>query len=519
LPKLALSCYKIAGLNFFANLQSQNEIFFMAVSHQLKNQHLMWRAGFGPAAAQIPDLSAVTPNELYKALQKASAKKPVYIDVADDYLKGLVMGFQELGRQQKKELPKEEKKMIQQKNREAVRNLNLYWLNEMTGSDAQLREKMAFFWHGHFACRNLNVFFQQQLLDVIRRNALGNFRDLLHEVSKTAAMLNFLNNNQNRKDHPNENFAREVMELFTLGRGHYSEQDVKEAARAFTGWGANIKGEFVFRKFQHDDNSKTFLAKTGNFDGDDVLEMILDKPQTAQFICRKIYRFFVNEQVDEDKVAWLADFFYKNDYDISRLMQVVFTSDWFYDEKNIGCKIKSPVELIAGLQRILPMKLQNEEALLIVQRVLGQLLFYPPNVAGWPGGRAWIDSSTLMMRMRLPQLINDTDELNVTPKSDDDQMMGRKDDNISSRQGWNKMRAGGSGGKAINAEIDWPVYIKNFENTPREKLIDGISAVLLQTKTGVNAEVIKQFSDESNRDILVKTATIQLMSTPEYQLC
>jgi uncharacterized protein (DUF1800 family) len=115
----------------------------------------------------------------------------------------------------------------------------------MVSSKSQLREKLSFFWHGHFACRNLNVFYQQGLLDVIRRNALGNFRDLLHEVSRSAAMLFFLNNQQNRKDQPNENFAREVMELFTLGRGNYTETDIKEAAKAFTGWGANVKGEFI----------------------------------------------------------------------------------------------------------------------------------------------------------------------------------------------------------------------------------------------------------------------------------
>src|SRR4030095_7613275 len=142
----------------------------------------------------------------------------------------------------------------------------------MVNSRAQLREKMAFFWHGHFACRNLNVFYQQALLDVIRRNALGSFRDMLHEVSKSAAMLNFLNNQQNRKDHPNENFAREVMELFTLGRGNYTEHDIKEAARAFTGWSATLKGEFVFRKFNHDFGTKTVLGKSGDLTGEDVLD-------------------------------------------------------------------------------------------------------------------------------------------------------------------------------------------------------------------------------------------------------
>src|SRR5438067_1015447 len=160
----------------------------MALSNQLKNQHLMWRAGFGPAVEQLDVLDKASPDKLYKALQKSSSKKPEYIEAADNYLQGLMMGIQDAGRLQKQEMSRKE---LQKKSREGIRNLNIYWINEMVNTDAQLREKMAFFWHGHFACRNLNVFFQQELLDVIRQNALGNFRDLLHEVSKTAAMLNF----------------------------------------------------------------------------------------------------------------------------------------------------------------------------------------------------------------------------------------------------------------------------------------------------------------------------------------
>src|ERR1043165_8623322 len=341
-------------------------------SNQLKNQHLMWRAGFGPAASQIEQLKSISPNQLFKALEKASAKKPVFLDARDDYLKGLVKGLEEEG-MRRKMLDPDERRNIQQQTRQAIRSLNLLWLEEMVHSDAQLTEKMAFFWHGRFASRNLNVFYQQQMLDVIRNNALGSFRDLLHGVSKSAAMLNFLNAQQNRKDHPNENFAREVMELFTLGRGNYTEHDIKEAARAFTGWGANLKGEFVFRKFQHDDGSKTVVGKTGNFIGEDVLDILLEQKQCANFITQKIYRFFVNEDVDKAKVDWLAARFYKNDYNIGKLMEDIFTSDWFYDEKNIGTRIKSPVELLAGIRRVLPMEIDNQEAQLQVQRVLGQV--------------------------------------------------------------------------------------------------------------------------------------------------
>jgi uncharacterized protein (DUF1800 family) len=488
----------------------------MPLSNQLKNQHLLWRAGFGPAVEQVDNLDKLSPQTLYKAIQKASSKKPEYIQAADNYLQGLMMGIQDVGKQQKQEMSQEQRKQLRQKSREGIRNLNLYWLKEMVNTDAQLREKMAFFWHGHFACRNLNIFFQQELLDVIRQNALGNFRDLLHEVSKTAAMLNFLNNNQNKKDHPNENFAREVMELFTMGRGNYSEHDVKEAARAFTGWGANAKGEFVFRKFQHDGGSKTVLGKTGNFDGDEVLEILLEQKQTAKFISQKVYKFFVNDNIDQQKVEWLADRFYKSDYDLGKLMEDLFTSDWFFDEKNIGSRIKSPIELLVGLQRMLPMKLENEEALLLLQRVLGQMLFYPPNVAGWPGGKTWIDSSTLMMRMRIPQLINDRDEFNVKPKTDDDQMMGSNDDEMKQNSGGKQM---GRAGRPINAEVDWRKYLSFYDKVAREELVNDISGLLLQTKKAVSAEVINEYADAVSKENFIKTATIQIMSTPEYQLC
>jgi uncharacterized protein (DUF1800 family) len=489
------------------------------LSTQLKNQHLMWRAGFGPAAAQLEQLKKISPQQLYKALQKASAKKPEYIDVADNYLKGLVMGIDDAAKQSKKDLDKDDKKTIRQKQRDSIKNLNLTWLNEMVSSNAQLREKLSLFWHGHFASRNINVFYQQGILDVIRSNALESFRYLLHGVSKSAAMLNFLNANQNRKGHPNENFAREVMELFTLGRGNYSENDIKEAARAFTGWGANAKGEFIFRKFQHDDGTKTIFGKTGNFSGEEVLDLLLERKETAQFITKKIYKYFVNENIDPSKTQWLAERFYKNDYHIGKLMEDIFTSDWFYDEKNIGVRIKSPIELLAGMQRMLPMELDNSEALLLVQRALGQMLFYPPNVAGWPGGKTWIDSSTLMLRLRLPQLISDKDDFNVVPKTDDDQSMGRmENEEVTATKGKANKRLGKLG-KLIKADIEWNAYTKNFESIPRESLTKALMDALFQTKTNLITGALKNYVDETGRENFIKTATIQLMSTPEYQMC
>ena len=495
----------------------------MVVTNQLKNQHLLWRAGFGPMAEELGQLTNATQKAYFQALVKASRKNPAYLDLADNYIKGLSMGIEEVGRTQRKELTDEEKKKVRQQSRENIRSLNLAWLNEMVHSESQLREKMSLFWHGHFASRNLNILYQQQLLDAIRRNALGNFGTLLKEVSRSAAMINFLNNNQNRKDHPNENFAREVMELFTMGRGNYTENDIKEAARAFTGWGANVRGEFVFRKQFHDFGQKTVLGKSGNLDGDAVLDILLEQKQTARYITTKLYRYFVNEQVDADKIEWLSGRFYQSNYDLSALMQDIFTSDWFFNEKNIGTRIKSPIELIVGIRRMIPMELQNEDVQLLVQRLLGQVLMYPPNVAGWPGGKSWIDSSSLMFRLRLPQLLNDADELNISPKDDDDQMMGMADNqNKDMAKGGAKNTSRAANRmmrQQIQADINWDAYTKQFAKTPKEKLVSEIGKTLLQVPSGVSEKILMQHANTDNRDAFIKTITIQLMATPEYQLC
>jgi len=483
----------------------------MAVSNQLRNQHLLWRAGFGPMAEDFTEISSASSASYVKALFKASAKAPEYIDVADSALKGLVMGIDEVGNQQKRQLSDEQKKQLREQSRENIKSLNITWLNEMINSNQQLREKMSLFWHGHFASRNLNILYQQQLLDIIRKNALGNFGDLLTGVSKSAAMINFLNNNQNKKDHPNENFAREVMELFTMGRGNYTENDIKEAARAFTGWGATLAGDFAFRPFQHDKGSKTVLGKTGNFTGEDILSLLLSQQQTARFITKKIYRYFVNEDVDEARVDELSKKFFQSNYNISELMASIFSSEWFYDAKNIGNKIKSPIELLAGMQRVLPMEWKNPETVLLLQRLLGQILFYPPNVAGWPGGKNWIDSSSLMLRMRIPQLIYGTDELSMKPKDDDDQMMGRKN---------NPNKAMGKLGNQLTAsEVKWDLFIKQFEKVPREKLVSSLSGRLLQTGTGFPESTLLAHADTSSRESFIMTVTSHLMSAPEYQLC
>ncbi len=493
----------------------------MSISNRLKNQHLLWRAAFGPMAEHSPELDKLSTKKLWELLVKTSSKQPEYIDVASDAIKGVIMGVQDVVKLET--LSKEQKVALRKQSREDLKSLNLRWLDEMINSEAQLREKMAFFWHGHFACRDINIFFQQLLLHEIRSNALGNFGDLLKAVSKSASMLGFLNNQQNRKQHPNENFAREVMELFTLGRGNYTENDIKEAARAFTGWGFNLRGEFVFRKNQHDTGSKTIFGKTGNFGGDEVLDMLLENKQTAKYICRKIYRFFVNEnEPDEAKINWLADRFYQSGYKILPLMEDIFTSDWFYAEKHIGSKIKSPVELLAGMRRILPMELQTSQVQLLFQRVLGQILFYPPNVAGWPGGKNWIDSSSLMFRLRMPQLLKDNEEVNISAKADDDQQMGMMEMDAARAErakALSKKNAANPGARIL-ADIDWETYTKVFADVPREQLVDVATTILLQTPDGaIRKDVLELAANDASRDTYIRSVAVGVMATPEYQLC
>lgn len=469
-------------------------------------QHLLWRMGFGPRTKSWENWSALPAASWWPKLRDESLAAPQHFDVVDGVVKGLLMGVGELGKMERRDLDKDQKRQLRKQSREDLQNLNLLWLEEMTHSKAQLREKMALFWHSHFASRNINILYQQQLLTVVREHALGNFADLLRGVSKSAAMISFLNNQQNKKQHPNENFAREVMELFTLGRGNYTETDVKEAARAFTGWNHRLDGEFVFRLRDHDAGSKTVLGKTGNFKGDDILDILLEKRETARFIARKLYKFLVNETiVPEERIVWLGDRFFESGYKIMRLLEDIARSDWFYAAENVGSKIKSPIELWVGMRRAIPMELADPESQLVLQKALGQILFYPPNVAGWPGGRNWIDSSSLMLRLRIPQLLYTNQDLDVRGKTDDDQQMGE---------------AAKGQMRRLSAILDWQPAMDLFAKTPDNELIKKMADFLWAVPTkNLPLEVLQKNTDRSSRAALLQTSMVQLMATPEYQLC
>lgn len=350
----------------------------------INNKHLLWRAGFGPGIEQIDDLKNKNIKTILNKVFNEEIFFPIVYETPD--IEPIEYTDPKATAEQKRE--------IQRVNQKQNNELNLNFLKKMSNSKEQLREKMAFFWHGHFATRINNPKFNQQLLNIIREKSLGNFKYLLFEVSRSPAMLSFLNNQQNKKDHPNENFAREVMELFTMGRGNYTEKDIREAARAFTGWGYDKEGNFNERKKLHDTGTKTFLGKTGNFTGDDILNIILEQKSTAEFITKKIYTFFVNEKPDSNRIENLSQSFYQSGYDIKKLMSEIFSSSWFYDKKNIGNRIKSPTELFVGMMRILPMNIQNPENITVYQNFWGRCCFIHPML---PVGRMENPGSTALL--------------------------------------------------------------------------------------------------------------------------
>ncbi len=406
------------------------------------------------------------------------------------------------------------KKEMQKAFRKRTHDLNGLWMKEMVDTKYPLQEKMALFWHGHFATRLEEPYYDQKLLHILRANALGNFGDLLKQVSKSSAMLQFLNNQQNKKEHPNENFAREVMELFTIGRGHYTEEDVKEAARAFTGWAYDGDGEFIFRKHQHDDGQKKFLGKVGYFTGDDILDILLQQKQTAVFITQKIYRFFVSdEQIDEKRVKELAADFYASKYDIKKMLQQIFTADWFYKSGVVGAKVKSPIELLVGYQRLIPLTFINPNVPIQLQRILGQTLFTPPNVAGWPGGKNWINSSSLVVRMRLPEALFASRELDLSAK-DHDPEMGEHMNN-----GTNDMAENAPHYKVGKITADWSSYLANWTKQKQEDIPAELAGFLLTVPVSDNQlKDALSFADHANNEDYIKSYTILLMGLPEYQL-
>ncbi|CAG5003609.1 hypothetical protein DYBT9275_03191 [Dyadobacter sp. CECT 9275] len=404
---------------------------------------------------------------------------------------------------QRKEMDGTSKKELREEAKLRIKRMNLEWLSLMNRREGVFTERMALFWHGHFACRTVVPGFVLSYINTIRKHSLGNFGDMLMAISKEPAMLQFLNNQQNRKSSPNENFAREVMELFTLGRGNYTETDVKEVARAFTGWGFDTEGQFVFRERTHDNGIKNFLGREGDFRGEDVIRILLRQKQTARHVVTKLYQAFVSEKLNKRRIEDLADIFYQSGYDIGGLMKKIFLSDWFYEIPSDQLLIKSPVSLMAGIAQAIPGAFGAGEQPLLVQKVLGQVLFYPPNVAGWPGGRSWIDGSSLLYRMNLPFLITGKGIGPVKGKQSGDV------NDITVQQ------------NTAADKLDWSKLVERYHAVSDQDLAEMMAADLFAVPPSepVMQLVKSKASGETDRPKRVRLLTLAFMGLPEYQVC
>ncbi len=370
-------------------------------------RHLLSRTGFGASPREINQhlsLSrAQAVEKLITGLQTTPhTKPPQWTDMAAPYH----WARQELSQDKRR-------KFIEARDNE-IRSLRQWWVQEMISTQSPQTERLVLFWHNHFATgysaindQSLSIARQHMML---REHGSGNFRTLLKQIIRDPAMLNYLDNNGSRKAKPNENFARELMELFTLGEGNYTEYDIKNAARALTGYGYSelYDQRFFYKHWDHDTNDKTIFEQTGAFDGDDLIDLILNQPAAARFITAKLWRTLVGEiTADNDLLTPHATAFRQSDYDIKTLYKSILLSDDFWSATNRASIVQSPVSLTVGTIRstgVLPADWQTIPTKL---SQMGQQLFDPPNVAGWPGGEAWITPGRLLSRLEwLEQLAN-----------------------------------------------------------------------------------------------------------------
>jgi uncharacterized protein (DUF1800 family) len=386
--------------------------------------HLLERAGFGGTPAEIDALAKMTPAQATARLVRYQGadvshlpafdesnihdpglepfppSRPAVTDLAKKNGEALGIKVKPEGNRRMQPIVDEFfywlRASVLETNRVAY-----WWANRMLDSPRPLQEKMALFWHGHYAVNEPKVRDYRKLLAELRLfedHGTGNFRDLMVAMAQDPGMLTFLDAGVNVKGAPNENFAREIMEMFTMGVGNYTEKDIREAARAFTGWNY-VDLKFVVNQDQHDDGEKTFLGKTGRFDGVQVIDIIMQQPVTADYIAGKIYRFFVRQELTPETQKKLGAVLRSSHYEIAPLLETIFLSRDFYSPASVGNQIKSPVELAVstykklGLQNVPGVPDFNSST-----GALGQRLFSPPTVAGWAGGRSWITPGLLLER-------------------------------------------------------------------------------------------------------------------------
>jgi uncharacterized protein (DUF1800 family) len=412
----------------------------------------------------------------------------------------------------------EDRRQAQQAEQRAqnqhIIELRGWWLNRMAKGPRPFQEKMVLFWHGHFATSYEKVrdaYFMWRQNDLFRRLATDYWLRLLIETGRDPAMLIWLDQAQSRKEHPNENYAREVMELFSLGEGHYAEKDVTEGARALTGWSLDRDTEkFIFRPLFHDNGDKTFLGLTGNLNGDDVMAQIVRQPQDAVFITGKLWNFFAGQPPSDDLNKALAGAFVENARCFKPFLRVMFSSEEFYSESVLRNQVKSPVQWLVGTARMLECDLPPAFISAAIARSLGQDLFAPPNVKGWDGGITWITTNTLLERYNdAATLVQGTTQ--QLSASDFARKPGGPGGAIQERAA-QRVHIGG---------VDVEKILTPEERADKNKLVASLQHRLLQsTFSNKQDQVLRDFLDSRPKlaDADIRNVIRLVMSTPDYQV-
>jgi uncharacterized protein DUF1800 len=544
--------------------------------------HLLERAGFGGTPEDINRLASLTPQQAvdslvdYQRIDNSAAKAFEESGVWDAGMDPFPPSRAEavrLGREHGealgvKTLPPGSPRRLQpvvdkffyglRANSIETQRLGVWWANRMLTTTHPLEEKLTLFWHGHFATGDAKVRDYRMMMrqnQMLRKNAEGPLRALLVGILEDPAMLVYLDNGENVKKHPNENFGRELLELFTMGVGNYTERDVREAARAFTGWTNDVLA-FKFDKEQHDSGDKTFLGHTGPLDGTDVIDTILNQPVTGEFVAAKIYRYFVRDEISPAVKTELGRGFKGSRYQLTFLLKRIFLSRDFYSPASIATQIKSPVVLVVSTYK--KMGLRELPTIPDFGRLtasLGQALFDPPNVAGWAGGRTWITPATLLQRGNLFRDVLFADAKSFRAP---DRLMpatyARVGENLGKGMNITEATKEGTGDAESNAQLErdedyntryasYRGYVTAFERTkpiPRHVADLNLTAMVAAARAGTAEAVVDCFVrtflsvplSPKDRAVFVeflrgKPATSEsalrellylVLSTPEYQL-
>jgi len=372
---------------------------------------LLTRTGFAPNTAETSVFTGMTRAQAVDKilLDVDAAVRPQTIALPPEWT-----GADTAPRKRPQDMTVEERKLLREVGQQQIFALRGWWLDQMRATPAPLSERMTLFWHNHFVSsyqkvQSPELMYRQN--QTFRTHAVGSFSALLHAAVKDPAMLIYLDNVNSRKGAPNENLARESMELFTLGEGKYSELDVKEVARAFTGWSVDRTiDQYLWRPQLHDAGSKTVLGRSGNFDGDAVLDILLAQPACAEFIVTKLWREFISPEPDKAEVARIAQRLRESGYELKPALRELFLAPAFWDPATRAHLVKSPVEMLVGAVRQFDIRYSDSLPFTFAVAQLGQNLFYPPNVKGWPGADAWINTNTLMGRKSVLERVFKTGE-------------------------------------------------------------------------------------------------------------